>query len=135
MSRSRRRRRAPVRRSRRPASRPRNTILNRVRYYPQKLTGIIRVEAGTALTGSKTFVFSRYDYSGIVSANYGVNSAPRWAAVHSNYEQYAVTGFALKWIPTNGVGTTGNANVSGLISAAQVWEDIDSIAIGNYSDD
>ena len=44
------------------------------------------------------------DYAGIVSQVYGINSPAGWANAASFFDEYAVTGFRLEWIPSNVVG-------------------------------
>lgn len=66
-------------------------LANAPRYFRHKLTGVIPLEGRPDASGDtspyiQTIVFARYDYAGIVSGVYGINSAPRWAQVKRNYE-------------------------------------------------
>lgn len=50
-------------------------------------------------------MFSRFDWSGIISNVIGFNSAPLWDKIKRVFEEYAIKGFRLEWIPTNMVGS------------------------------
>jgi len=58
------------------------------RYFKHKMTGVIPVFSTDQVAGEQKidFIFSRYDYAGIVANVYGINSPPRWAQVRKNYE-------------------------------------------------
>jgi len=50
----------------------------------------------------------------------GFDQSPRWAATYKNYEQYAITGMKLKWIPTNargGVSQSVTSDATGTIGS------------------
>lgn len=52
----------------------------------------------------------------------GFDSSARWATTYQNYEQYAVTGMKLRWIPTNARGNVSQVvtGASGVISSGIV---------------
>lgn len=88
-------------------------------------------------------VFSRYDYEGLFSqSNYGVNSGPRWAAVKKNYEQYAVTGLKVKYIPTGVMPTISSGSQSAAnpllnfgVKSLFLFEDVDNYKIASYTEE
>ncbi len=112
--------------------RNRNTAIQRLRYFPQKCTHVIEVTADNAGSIEKTWVFSRYDYAGIVQSVYGINSPVRFNMVRGNYEQYAVTGFKLTWVPTNVTGNDIN-QPTGVIRPMSLFEDIDTYNVSGYN--
>lgn len=89
------------RRGRRSRRMPSNTLLKQMRYFKHKLVGLVPVQLGGGNGNRSNVIFARYDYAGIIGSNYGINSPARWAQVAKNYEQYAVTGFKVKYIPTS----------------------------------
>lgn len=108
------------------------------RYFNHKCTGIIRVDGSIAgaTAGQNDYTFSRFDYQGIIANVIGINSPPRWAQVKRNYEQYAVTGFAVKFVPANNQGLILQPGVSPTGSIRFLWtyEDVDTYDTGNYTD-
>lgn len=79
----------------------RNTALRDVRVYKQKLKGLIPVIANSVDWNEDDYVFSRFDYEDLNNTTtYGINTSTRWDQVVRNYEEYAVTGFKVKWIPS-----------------------------------
>lgn len=94
-------RRKSRRRFRKRSSKPANTALATIRYFKHKCTAIIPIRAANSNYNFKDFVFSRYDYKGIVQDVYGINTPHRFDQVKANYEEYSVTGWKLKFIPSN----------------------------------
>lgn len=68
----------------------------------------------------------------------GFDSSGRWALTYKNYEQYAVTGMKLKWIPGNirgAVAPDANQSVGGFIGPMFVYSDIDTLDTTGYIQD
>jgi len=42
-----------------------------------------------------TALFSRFDFAGLVTTNFGINSSPMFNNLAKIFEEYAVTGFRL----------------------------------------
>lgn len=57
-------------------------------------------------------MFARYDYAGLITNVIGINSAPRFAQVAKNYEQYKVDSFKFEYTPSNMVTTTDPGNLA-----------------------
>lgn len=116
-----------------------NTAIKRMPLQPQKLCGIIPV-VGPPSTNVQNYVFCRYDWGSTYNpyGNYGVNNTPRWQQVSRNWDQMIITGFKLKWIPTNVRGYASDTGVgtapAGVLNPLLFWEDIDTQNIGNYTD-
>ncbi len=125
--------------SRRP---PKNTAIKKMSLVPQKCVGLIPVKMAGALSEtSLAFGFSRYQLAGsLPGSNYGINSTRRFIQVSKNYEQYIITGFDIKWIPSNvpavaisdGTATVGTTNN---LMPIWVWEDVDTLNISAFTDD
>ncbi len=94
-------RKRSTRKYKRRSSRRNAPLVNQLRSFSHKCTGVFPVVIPTDGSLLKTYVFSRYDYQGIVQNVYGINSPPRFDQVKKNYEQYKVTGFKLKFLPTS----------------------------------
>lgn len=132
--RSRRARRSRAKRSMRKVA----PLAMSPRYFNHKCTGIIQVDGSLegVLTGSRNYTFARFDYAGIVSDVIGINSPPRWAQVKRNYEQYAVTGFSMRFYPANVTGTVDGTTGSpgGSIRVLWTFEDVDTYDTSGYND-
>lgn len=110
-------------------------LVNRLRYFKQKCTQVIPVTSVDAAANFQTFVFSRFDFSGLISNVKGVDSAPRFNACKANYEQFSITGIKLRWYPSNVTGTvdpTTTGRVGGQLVYLWTYEDIDTYDIQNY---
>lgn len=83
-------------------------------------------------------MFSRFDYSGIVANVYGINDPPLWARTAPLFEEYAVTGFKLEYIPTNlkGITVAQQPNVIniGVIYDTLVYQDLNTYNTSGYTD-
>ena len=79
------------------------------------------------------------DYSGIIANVFGINTSPSWSGFASSFDEYAVTGFRLEFIPGSVTGTgqqlaPGNNPVaSAAISPCQVFEDLNSYNISGWN--
>lgn len=86
-------------------------------------------------------MFSRYDYAGVVVGVYGVNTPHRFDQVKKNYEEYAVTGFKLKYIPSNVRGgvvqdsSLSNITTRGSVNMLWSFEDINTYNINGLASD
>ena len=67
---------------------------------------MIPVRTGINGTGETIYAFSRMDWASLVpgSTQYGINTPPLWARADRLFEEYAVKGFRLEYIPTNVMG-------------------------------
>lgn len=91
-------------RRRRYKRRYKNTALRRVRVYKEKLKGLVEVRATQSAYNTEDYTFSRFDYDNLnASIVYGINSSERWPKLYSDYEEYAVTGVKIKWVPSGQV--------------------------------
>lgn len=110
------------------------------RYFRHKLTGVISLGGapqGQPQPFTQTIVFSRYDYQGIVSNVYGINSADRWAQVKRNYEQYSVTGLAIEYFRVGADGlrpSSTTADMSGTVNYLWKYEDVDTYDVSGYNE-
>lgn len=82
-----------------------SNLLIKSQYCDFELTHLVPMEAVSGQAQERTFVFSRYDWSGIVQSVVGFDSAPLWTRIRRVFEEYAVKGFRLEYIPTNVVGS------------------------------
>jgi len=97
------RRRGTKRRGRRSRNAP---LVRGIVYNKQKLVSIIEVKAVNTVLNVHNLVVSRFDFGGIIANVYGVNNPPRYAAVKQNWEQFCITGVAIKWMPTSAEGAS-----------------------------
>lgn len=91
-----------------PMSYPRaSNLLVKSQYCDFECTRLLPVNSNAPAdpnVSEKTLTFARYDWEGIIGDNYGFNSAPLWAKIRNVFEEVAVKGFRLEWLPTNTVG-------------------------------
>ena len=81
--------------------------------------------------GFTTEVFSRFDFQGLVTNVWGINSPPLWARAAPLFEEYAVKGLTLEWLPSNQVAAV---NTAPLLVTGFIYQDINTYNIGNYGD-
>jgi len=81
-------------------------------------------------------VFSRFDYEGIIAGVIGINSAPRWAQVRRNYEQYAITGMKVEWfkVGLDGSRSGPTAPLAGVLNYVWQYEDVDTYDTAGYTE-
>ena len=84
-------------------------------YSAQKCVVSIPVSTGGTEAQIGTS-FARFEGQSNVLNQYGINSSGRFNSVQPLYEQYAVTGMTLEWIPSNLNGSANNQGTSGLIN-------------------
>ena len=68
---------------------------------------------------------------------YSYNSAAKWVAVSSNWEQMAVTDVKIVFMPSNLRGAINNGltiKEEGLTHTMEVFEDVNTYNTPNYSD-
>jgi len=68
----------------------------------------------------------------------GFDSADRWANTYRQYEEYAITGMKMKWIPGNirgGVVTDGTAAGASWIGSMFLYFDTDTYDTSTYDKD
>lgn len=110
-------------------------ILRRILYAPAKCTSIIEVT--TSGSGASTIAksFARFQPQALVAEQYGFNSSQRWSQMSRNWEEFAVTGMRIEWIPTNLVGMSPDGStVVGQIKGLWMFDDIDTYNTNNYTD-
>lgn len=123
-----------------PKSYPRpGNLLVKSQYCDFDLTQVFELTSGVGLNPVITQkVFTRYDFGGIVQQVEGFNSAPLWTRIRRVFEEYAVKGFRLEYIPTNYVGSQDGSGAQttnkGGIVQAYVYQDLNTYNIGGYSD-
>lgn len=81
--------------------------INPVIYAKHRLAAWIPIKSksdGTDVTYNLPMAWQQP--GGIISNVNGFNNAPRWAQIRSDYEQYAVRGLKIEWVPTNISGLT-----------------------------
>ena len=114
------------------------TLLQKVPYVDLKLDQMINVAPSSQGTGIvSTYVFSRMDFGGIISQVIGINNPSGWSRAANFFDEYAVTGFRLEWIPSNIVGVvqTGGAlpAPTGVIYQSHFYEDLNTYNIAAWS--
>ena len=92
-----------------PMSYPRpSNLLVKSQYCDFECSLLVPIEAGAPPQANPlqttTKVFSRFDNEGIIGPNFGFNSAPLWSKIRNVFEEYAIKGFRLEYLPTNTVG-------------------------------
>lgn len=111
------RRKTAPRRRRRPRG-VRNNATS-ARYFKHKLTVVIPLQTTDNQSSHNTVHLHLQQPAHADAANvgYGFDSSARWASVYKNYEEYAVTGMKVKYIPTNVTGgIAAGADSSGSLS-------------------
>jgi len=136
------------------SSGPPNTILQGTRYFKHKMTHVIPVEIGKEANyvqpgGNnrwiRYFTWARYQPGMRVAVQppgafaiqdiLSYQDCARWKQVYKNYEQFAITGFKVKWIP---MAINGSVNPSGKlqgVNAMYSFEDIDTIQTQYFSEE
>ncbi len=122
-------------------NKPKNTVIAKMPLILQKCSGLIPITNDTGGAATEfTKTFNRYDLGSILSpyGNFGINNTRRFQQVWKNYEQYIITGFKLKWIPTNTRGTVtsdgnGGFTAAGIMNPIICYDDINTTNIGNAS--
>lgn len=97
---------------------------------PIKLTGAVPADYSVG--------FAWQQPGGLVTNVYGFDNTARWTQCYKNYEQYAITGLKLKWIPGNFVGTAdpgSNNKVGSFTGPMFLYSDIDTFNTLGYSAD
>jgi len=109
--------------------------LAETRYFKMKMTGVTPVEF-PANAQSFTAVFARFWNSGQGQGNQqwvGVDSTPRWRQCKNNYQEYAITGFSVRYVPS-GVLPLAGQNNSPAVTQVATFEDLTTPAIQNMND-
>lgn len=117
-----------------------DTLLSKVQYCDFALALAIQPPGIPGPNVDATYVFSRFDFEGIVQSVYGINSTPLWPRVSPLFEEYAVKGFRFEYIPSNlrGVGpippNVVGSSASGGLGNARIYEDLNTYNIAGYTD-
>lgn len=112
-------------------------IAAKARYFKHKMTSLVPIRTGASQSGSASYHFHLQQPSGADAANsgYGFDGSARWATTYKNYEEYAVTGMKVKYIPTNtrggissGADSTGSLSLHGAsVDPIFWWYDPDDL--------
>lgn len=128
-----RRRRTALRRRRAARNAP---ILRRILYAKCKSVQIIPL-LGNAITDNTYQVsFARCQQNGLLANVYGFDGGDRYQAMAPNWEQMAITGMSIQYIPSNRVTMFNDTagTVIGGIKQLSVFDDIDTYNTTSYSD-
>lgn len=112
-------------------------ILNRVVYCKCKSVRTIPLMGNQNTATSLTYSFARCQPASIFNDQYGFDSGARFQAMKNNWEQMAVTGMKLEYIPTNRVtmfNTAVNLAIGG-IDHVFTFDDIDTFNTNSFTDD
>lgn len=78
--------------------------INKVKYSSERLTGFVEIKSTSDQVVNLNYNVAWMQTSGIVQNVYGFNSSPRWDQIKFDYEQIAITGMKVEYIPTNARG-------------------------------
>lgn len=73
--------------------------------------------------------FARFQTAALVTSVYGFNSSAKWASVSQNWEQCAIKGMSLRYMPGNlkgQVDVNAGVNEEGQVNNMLVYEDINT---------
>ena len=107
------------------------------RFFKHKMTRVVTVTLAGSLPDVYAVGFAWQQPAGVLANIYGFDSSTRWTQTYRNYEQFAVTGMKLKWIPGNVRGSANPGNVSQVASQIGpifTYTDIDSYDILAYNE-
>lgn len=93
------------------------------------MTLVVPIKLSGALPLDYSVGFAWQQPGGLTSNINGFDNSPRWANTYKNYEQFAVTGMSLKWIPGNIRGVANpsqNQNVGSFVGPVFLYSDIDT---------
>jgi len=108
----------------------RRRAIPNLRYFKQKCTHLVPITAAKS-----EFGFAWLQRQAIVSDVFGHNSSQRFSRIKGNYEQYAVTGMSIKYIPTNYVSVpTANGTERNYIGSIFVYDDMDTFNTLSYTE-
>ncbi len=111
-------------------------ILRRIIYAPCKSTVLIPIYPSATGDVDNAFSFSRFQVQSLFGSQYGINSGSRFTAMRKNWEQFAVTGMKIEWIPSQRFagaldGTSGR--LTGIVQGLFSFDDIDTSNTANYT--
>ena len=116
-------------------SRASRTLLGKVHYYEIPMTMVISNEDSA---GPVTFRkgFSRFNFKDLDNTTvFGINSPPIWARAITMFDEYAITGFRIEYIPSNIMGSvigTANSPIGmASIGPVTIFEDLNTYSIQN----
>jgi len=106
-----------------PVSYPRpSNMLVKSQYCDFEMPLLVPIQAVAGIDVERSTTFSRYDFGGIIASVWGFNNSPLWRRIRTVFEEYAVKGFRLEWIPGNIDGRVDtNTTVQGSVSTAYVF--------------
>lgn len=138
-------RRRPIRRTRRRSSRRPRRSTRRARmarptaqrYFKHKLTMIdeIFISTGTLTETKGGYALQQPQEVGTNLVK-GFDSASRWADVYRNYDQYAITGMKIRWIPGSvrgGVLSDGTGAAASWLGSMILYFDTDTYDTSTYT--
>ncbi len=111
-------------------------ILRRIIYAPCKSTVLIPIYPSATGDVDNAYSFARFQVQSLFGSQFGINSGSRFTAMRKNWEQFAVTGMKLEWIPAQRIGgaldgTSGR--VTGIIQGLFTFDDIDTSNTSGYT--
>lgn len=126
-----------------PVSIPRpGTLLSKSQYCDFELVTLVPLITNGDQTEVRTVTrtFARFNYgTGSATQLYGFNQADMWNRIARVFEEYAIKGMRLEYVPTNYVGSqeiSGQQIVNkGAIIRTFVYQDLNTRQIGGYSTD
>lgn len=114
-----------------------NRPLRSQRYLKARVDQVIPL-TGNAGDTDNSIGFAWMQREGVFSNVFGHTGCLRYKALTPDYEQYAITGMRLTWIPGNVRGIfdpAQNTNVGGFVGPMYVYDDINSYNTLSYTID
>lgn len=92
------------------------------RYFSNKMTYVDECAMGTSGQMRRVYALQQVtDVGAVHPLVHGFDTSPRWGKTYANYEEYAVKGLSIKWIPGNfkgGQSQNVSSDVTGQISSS-----------------
>lgn len=108
------------------------------RFFKHKMVLLTKITSNGQAQGTviKTVALQQVADTAALAGNIGFDSSPRWQPTFPNYEQYAITGCKVKFIPTNSRGGsfTGTA-IRPQQNPTWTWYDPDDLDAGTQSEE
>lgn len=117
-----------------------SNLLSKSQYCDFELTSIVAMKSRGPITSPQeaSVCFPRFDYGNVNNELYGFDSSPLWDRLVRVFEEYAIKGFRMEYLPTNYVGSqeVGDQVANkGAIIKAFVYQDLNTRDIRAYSTD
>jgi len=102
------------------------SVVNHMAYSEQKCTQMIDLVGPAGGSGDIRFGISRMDFSNIAGTVKGVDETTRFQQLYRLYEQYAITGLVIEYMPGNIVGRGGITAPDGVVGRLWAYDDINT---------